>query len=226
MHRILTLTALCLLFVSCKGKNSGDNRQFGSLTASFGSKTYGQGEASSDDAVVVPEEDTIVIDKGVDGGIIDSMGKGGKGEEPSKEPPAPGKETPAPGKEPPKTPELPKELKDKLAKCWPQWDKAAAGEKYDIREVNVNVDKLKKSNIQLTGDKAEVVFVNITSATYIEKVNLSLENAKGLYCVDIKAEKGIEYLDIAYVCGAKLGLVDIQGGKAKKVNIYEVCNKP
>jgi hypothetical protein len=224
MHRILTLTAVCLLFVSCKGKNSGDDRQFGSLSASFGSKTYGQG--SSEDAVVVPDEDTIIIDKNVDGGVIDNMGKGGKGEEPAKEP---GKETPPPGKEPPappKAPELPKELKDKLAKCWPQWDKAAAGEKYEIREVNVNVDKLKKSNIQLTGDKPEVVFVNITSASYIEKVGLALDNAKGLYCLDIKAEKGIEYLDIAYVCGAKLGLVDIEGGKAKKVNIREVCNKP
>jgi hypothetical protein len=224
MHRIITLTAACLLFASCKGKNSGDDRQFGSLSASFGSKTYGQG--SSEDAVVVPEEDTIVIDKDVDGGVIDSMGKGGKGSEVEA---PPGKETPPPGKEPPappKAPELPKELKDKLAKCWPQWDKAAAGEKYDIREVNVNVDKLKKSSIQLTGDKPEVVFVNIASASRIEKVSLALENAKGLYCLDIAADKSIEYLDIAYVCGAKLGLVDIEGGKAKKVNIREVCNKP
>jgi hypothetical protein len=217
MQRILTLTAACLLLMSCKGKNSADDRQFGSLSASFGSKTYGQG--SSEDAVVVPEEDTIVIDKDVDGGVIDSMGKGGKAPEPetppSKDPPAP-----------PKAPELPKELKDKLAKCWPQWDKSAAGEKYEIREVNVNVDKLKKSNIQLAGDKAEVVFINIASASYIEKVNLALDNAKGLYCLDIAAEKSIEYLDIAYVCGAKLGIVDIEGGKAKKVNIREVCNKP
>jgi hypothetical protein len=232
MHRILTLTAVSLLLLSCKGKNGSDDRQFGSLSASFGSKTYGQGQGSSEDAVIVPDEDTVVIDKDVDGGIIDTMGKGGKGEEPATEPPAPGKETPPPGKETPppgkepKAPELPKELKDKLAKCWPQWDKAAAGEKYDIREVNVNVDKLKKSNIQLAGDKPEVVFVNITSASSIEKVSLALDNAKGLYCVDIKAEKSIERLDIAYVCGAKLGLVDIEGGKAKKVNIREVCDKP
>jgi hypothetical protein len=220
MHRFMTLTVVGLLFLSCKGKNSGDDRQFGSLTASFGSKTYGQG--SSDDAIAVPTEDTIIIDKDVDGGIIDNVGKGGKGEDPGKETPPPGKDTPVP----PKAPELPKELKDKLAKCWPQWDKAAAGERYEIREVNVNVDKLKKSNIQLTGDKPEVVFINITSASIIEKVSLALENAKGLYCVDIAAEKSIEYLDIAYVCGAKLGLVDIEGGKAKKVNIREVCNKP
>jgi hypothetical protein len=68
--------------------------------------------------------------------------------------------------------------------------------------------------------------VNIASASRIEKVSLALENAKGLYCLDIAADKSIEYLDIAYVCGAKLGLVDIEGGKAKKVNIREVCNKP
>jgi len=127
MHRILTLTAVSLLLLSCKGKNSSDDRQFGSLSASFGSKTYGQG--SSEDAVIVPDEDTVVIDKDVDGGIIDTMGKGGKGEEPVKEPPAPGKETPPPGKEPPappKAPELPNELKDWLATGWPQWDKGAA----------------------------------------------------------------------------------------------------
>lgn len=223
MLRILCLTAVFLL-LACNGKNSGDDRQFGALSASFGSKTYGQG--SSEDAVVVPEEDSILIDQGIEGGMIDNIGKGAtkpiEGNGDGKGTPPPGKETPPP----PKAPELPEELKIKLAKCWPQWDKGAAGEKYDIRQVNVDVDKLKKSNIQLTGDKPEVVFVNIKSASYIEKVGLSLENAKGLYCLDISAEKSIEYLDIAYVCGAKLGLVDIEGGKAKKVNIREICNNP
>ncbi|WP_141732042.1 hypothetical protein [Oligoflexus tunisiensis] len=212
MHRISALTAVALL-LSCSGKNSSDDRGFGSLSASFGSTDYGQG---SEDAVVVPSEDTIVIDKGIDGGVIDSLGKGvitpdeGKGD----------------GKETPKTPELPKDVQDKLAKCWPQWDKGAGTETYEIREVNVNVDKLLKSNIQLTGEVAEVVFVNIVSASSIESVNLALDNAKGLYCLDISAAKYIEHLDIAYVCGAKLGLVDIESGKAKKVNIHEVCNKP
>ncbi|HYX35537.1 MAG TPA: hypothetical protein VE954_20770 [Oligoflexus sp.] len=216
MNRMLCLAAMFLL-LSCKGgKNGSDDRQFGSLSASFGSKTYGQG---SEDAVVIPDEDTIVIDKNIDGGVIDAIGKGGPKPE---ENPGPGKETPPPAK----GPELPDALKVKLAKCWPQWDKGAAGEKYDIRQVTLDVEKLKKSTIQLTGDKPEVVFVSITSASYIEKVSLALENAKGLYCLDITAEKGIEYLDIAYVCGAKLGLVDIEGGKAKKVNIREVCNKP
>jgi hypothetical protein len=222
MNRILCLAAIFLLLACKGGKNSGDDRAFGSLSASFGSKTYGQG---SEDAAVIPEEDTIVIDKSIDGGIIDAIGKGAtkpENTDPGKGTPTPGKDTPPPAK----TSDLPDDLKIKLAKCWPQWDKGAAGEKYDIRQVNVNVDKLKKSNIQLTGDKAEVVFVNIASGSYIEKVNLSLENAKGLYCLDISAEKGIEYLDIVYVCGAKLGLVDIEGGKAKKVNIREVCNKP
>jgi len=223
MDRILCLTAVFLLLACKGGKNSGDNRAFGSLSASFSSTNYGQG---SEDAVVIPSEDSIVIDEGIDGGVIDSMGKGSLPPEGNgKDTPPPGKDTPPPPP-PAKTPELPDDLKAKLAKCWPQWDKGATSEKYDIRQVNVDVDKLKKSSIQLTGDKAEVVFVTISSASSIEKVSLALENAKGLYCLDISAKKEIEYLDIAYVCGAKLGLVDIEGGKAKKVNIREVCNKP
>lgn len=222
MKRILTLATLVVI-VSCSGGKKGDDRIFGSLSASFDS--YDGATAGSGDAIV-GSDDTVILGD-VDGTMIGNIGKGttgtegdGKGTTP---PPAttPGKETP-----PAKTPDISDELKAKIAKCYPQWSKDTSGTAYDIRQINVDVDKLKKSNIQLTGTKPEIVFVNIAATGNIELVNLSLENAKGLYCLDISADKSIKKLDIAYICGAKLGLVDIEAGKAKKVNIHEVCDKP
>jgi hypothetical protein len=226
MTRVISLTAV-LVLLSCKGGNpAGDDRTFGSLSASFSSQSKSADGTDSSDAVVEPT-DYVIVDEGIDGGSIDNIGKAGT--KPADDgngkgtPPAPGKETPPPVTG--KPPVLSDELKGKLAKCYPQWEKDAAGTNYDIRQGKVDVDKLKASNIQLTGDKPEVVFVDISSSSKIEKVKLSLENAKGLYCLDISADKGIEHLDILYVCGAKLGLVDIEGGKAKKVNIKEICDK-
>ncbi len=228
MNRILCLSvvAVCL---ACSGNKERDQRTFGSLSASFSSKTSPDNPSSADGTIQAG--DSVIISEGIDGGTIDDLGKKAslpvEAKPTGKESNPPTPETPAPTPTA-KSPELPDGIKAKLAKCYPQWDKGGASKDltYDIRQVTIDVEKLKSSSIQLTGSKPEVVFVDISSASRISKVSLSLENTKGLYCLDISADKSIEYLDVAYICGAKLGVIEIEGGKAKKVNIREFCPTP
>ncbi len=241
--KTLWISCLSIAVLSCSGKKAEDARDFGSMTVAARNL-----DADANADAKVEASDSVIIAEGVNSSDVDGMAQQdptaeaetGKAADPSekgepvtdtkgKEPPAPGKGLPPADKTPaPKYPELPPELKVKLAKCYAQWEKIIWDKDtlIDIRQVSVDVDKLKSSNIQLAGSKAEVVFVDITAASKISKVNLSLENAKALYCVDIKAEKVIDRLDIDYVCGAKVGVLQIEAAKAKRVNVREICPIP
>lgn len=145
----------------------------------------------------------------------------------SPEPP----KTPEPPKypeapKPPKKPALPPEIQSKLAACYPQWEKLPwdSDAMIDIRSFTLDVQKLRKTNLQLAGSTPEVVFVKIESATRIAKVSLSMMNKKALYCVDIDAGKVINKLELVSVCGAKVGTVSIDSGRvAKNISFREVC---
>lgn len=136
--------------------------------------------------------------------------------------------------EPPKYPEVPKkpkpvlppEIQARLAACYPQWEKLpwAGDTMIDIRNFNLDVQKLRKTNLQLTGSNPELVFVKIDSATRIAKVSVSMMNKKALYCVDIDAGKVINKLELVTACGAKVGTVSIESGRvAKNISFREVC---
>lgn len=123
-------------------------------------------------------------------------------------------------------PSLPAEIQAKLAACYPQWEKLpwAAETMIDIRNFNLDVQKLKKTNFQLSGNNPEVVFVKIDSASRIAKVSLSMMNKKALYCVDIDAGKVINKLELVSVCGSRVGTVSIDSGRvAKNISFREVC---
>jgi hypothetical protein len=139
-----------------------------------------------------------------------------KSPEPPKYPEAPKKPKPA----------LPPEIQSKLAACYPQWEKLpwANDAMIDIRTFTLDVQKLRKTNLQLAGSTPELVFVKIDSATRIAKVSLSMMNKKALYCVDIDAGKVINKLELVSVCGAKVGTVSIDSGRvAKNISFREVC---
>ncbi len=245
MRALIALT-LSITVISCSAANQRDQREFASMsTSSAVLDSY-----DSSDAVVQAQE-SVIIAEGVKSGDVGTIAQDGNGKgstespadpiqpsttgtgkdpvDPGKTPPVPGKEPAEPAKTPaPKYPELSAELKAKLSKCYVQWEKLIWDKDtlVDIREVSIDVDKLKSSNIQLAGSKPEVVFVNISASSKIKKVSLGLENEKALYCVDIKSEKTIDRLDISYACKAKVGILQIEAAKAKKVNIKEVCATP
>lgn len=123
-------------------------------------------------------------------------------------------------------PVLPPEIQKSLAACYPQWDKLpwAGDTMIDIRNFTLDVQKLRKTNIQLAGSNPELVFVKIDSATRIAKFTLSMMNKKALYCVDIDAGKVINKLELVSVCGAKVGTVSIDSGRvARGISFREVC---
>ena len=235
--KTLWIGCFSIALVACSGKKAEDARDFGSMNVATRSLDA-EAKVEASDSVIIAQD---VNSSDVEGmaqqdPIADSETAKGTDQTDAKDttgkdvPPAPGKDVPPAAKTPPapKYPELPPELKAKLAKCYAQWEKVIWDKDtlIDIRQVSVDVGKLKSSNIQLAGSKAEVVFVDITAASKIEKVNLSLENTKALYCVDIKAEKVIDRLEIDYVCGAKVGVLQIEAVKAKRVNVREICPVP
>ncbi|HET9238972.1 MAG TPA: hypothetical protein VFO10_17065 [Oligoflexus sp.] len=137
--------------------------------------------------------------------------------------PAPVKNPDVPSK--PK-PSLPPEIKAQLAACYPQWERLpwASDAMIDIRTFTLDVQKLRKTNLQLAGSNPEIVFVKIESATRIAKVSLSMMNKNALYCVDIDAGKVINKLELVTACGAKVGTVSIDSGRvAKNISFREVC---
>lgn len=139
-----------------------------------------------------------------------------KAPEPTKKPETPQKPRP----------QLPPEIQARIAACYPQWDKLpwAADTMINIRNFALDVQKLKKTNLQLTGTSPEIVFVSVESATRIAKVSLSMLNPKALYCVDIDAGKVINRLELISVCGARIGTVTIDSGRVtKNVSFKEVC---
>lgn len=170
---------------------------------------FGSSDSRDNNSAVNPaveSEDTVILGKDVPGEVLDGMGKG------------PGTGSNVPG--------LSAEIKAKLSKCYPQWEKAFANKDgmFDIRQVTLDVDKLKRSNIELAGTNPEVVFIDITASSKISKLNISMGNPKALYCLDISANKSISRLDIRYICGAKLGTIEIEGGKVKRINSVEYCD--
>jgi hypothetical protein len=120
MNRLPSLPVVLLLLSCSGGDKGGDDRQFGSLSASFGSRTSG---SNSSDAVVVEPSDDAILGKDIDGGAIDALGKSqvpidsqgaGKGAEVGKGGTQPETKPVTP---PAKTPDLPDDLK-------PSWQSA------------------------------------------------------------------------------------------------------
>jgi hypothetical protein len=161
---------------------------------------------SRDNNAAVDSKDAVILGKDVPGEVLDGMGKG------------PGTGGNVPG--------LSTEIKAKLSKCYPQWEKAFANKDgmFDIRQVSLDVEKLKRSNLELAGTNPEVVFIDITASSKISQLNITMGNPKALYCLDISANKSVNRLDIRYICGAKLGIIEIEGAKVKRINSVEYCD--
>lgn len=229
----LVASGLAFAIASCSGQKSksDDSREFGSIKVSPNTN----GALNSGD-VDVQADDSVIIAQGVPSSELDKVGQGLPTTESGTSIAVPGAKAPNPpsgdagtGKAAtPNAQDLPADLKAKLTKCYAQWDKVIWNKNalVDIREVSIQVDKLKSSNIHLAGATVEIVFVDIKASNEVEKVKLSMENKSALYCVDIQAKKEIEQVDISNICGAKVGVLQLDTAKAKKVNITEFCPKP
>lgn len=210
--------------IGCKDSKGVDEREFASSRFNITDETGEPPVVAGDDAVVdsmSADEFQEILKDNLDKVVT---------QQPPPNPPAPPTppNPPVPPTPPAPKPELPAELKAKLAKCAPQWENIVYDKNtlIDIREVKIDASQLNSSRIQVSGDKPEVVFVSMSSSQYISQVELSLQNPKALYCVDVEAVHSVECLDLSYVCGSKLGTTQIEAAKVKNVTIKEFCPQP
>ena len=221
--KYLICLGILLLQTACGVKKAEDERAFGSLQSSLltndqagigGEGDLGKDKNGDKDADG-KDKDQTQADKPAQNDMPSQSDKPNQSDTPNQsEPP----------KLPPKPPQFGDDVKAKLAKCYPNYDKGALDKDavYEVRELKLDTEKLKDSNIELAGDKLEVVFVELLSATKIRNISMSLLNPKALYCVDIKAAAEIENMEVRYIKGAKLGTIGVDADKAKKVSIVEI----